>query len=150
MGPTILDVIENFWGHSPISKIENATGSALHEFGKEVNTFYEAYSAPESSVGELRTYFGGLVAVNFSLQGKQQTFFNNLLYVHSTIVPDPIARWYFDRYEGLAKTPPVEYLNGAASADQSEWIGWILSSYRAFQWNVSACREVRAYFVLGL
>jgi len=42
MGPTILDVIENFWGHSPIGKIENATGSALHEFGKEVNNVYEA------------------------------------------------------------------------------------------------------------
>ncbi len=150
MSPTILDVIQNFWGEDPVKKIEKATKAKLKEFGKEVNRFYEAYSPMAPKVGDFRTYYGGLVAVNFSLSGKQQTFFNNLLYAHSTIVPDPIARWYFDRYEELARTPPAEYLNGTASANQAEWIGWMMSSYRTFQWNVDACREALAFFVAGL
>lgn len=130
--------------------IKKSSKTKLRQFGTEVNRFYETYTPPIAQSGELRTYCGGLVAVNFSLQGKQQTFFNNLLYAHSTVVPDPIARWYFDRYEELARTPPVEYLGGAASADQSEWIGWMLSSYRAFQWNLQACRDVLDFFVSGL
>jgi hypothetical protein len=130
--------------------IGKASKTKLRQFGIEVNRFYEANCPPTSQAGEFRTYYGGLVAVNFSLQGKQQTFFNNLLYAHSTIVPDPIARWYFDAYEELAKTPAAEYLNGAVSADQSEWIGWMLSSFRAFQWNLRACRDVLAFFVSGL
>jgi len=151
LNPTILDVIQNFWGAEASKRIEKATKAKLKEFGKEVNRFYEAYSPRGPKTTDFRTYYGGLVAVNFSLSGgKQQTFFNNLLYAHSTIVPDPIARWYFDRYEDLAKTPPAEYLNGAAAANQSEWIGWMLSSYRAFQWDVESCREVLGFFVSGL
>jgi hypothetical protein len=150
LNPTILDVIQNFWGADPTKKIEKATKTKLKEFGKEVNRFYEAYSPIEPRAGDFRSYCGGLVAVNFSLNGKQQTFFNNLLYSHSTIVPDPIARWYFDRYEELARTPPAEYLNGFASVNQAEWFGWMLSSYRAFQWDVQACKEVLAFFVSGL
>jgi len=150
LSPSIIDVIENFWGHDPITMIGKANKTKLRQFGVEVNRFYNTYIPPTSNAGELRTYYGGLVAVNFSLQGKQQTFFNNLLYAHSTIVPDPIARWYFDGYEELAKTPPAEYLNGGASADQSEWMGWMLSSFRAFQWNLQVCRDVLTYFVSGL
>jgi hypothetical protein len=121
MTATILDVIENFWGRDPLSKIARAGKAELKGFGKEVNRFYDAYSPLQAPAGEFRTYYGGLVAVNFSLAGKQQTFFNNLLYSHSTIVPDPIARWYFDRYDELARTPSAQYFDGRASANQSEW-----------------------------
>ena len=150
MAPTILDVIDNYWGMDPIQKIMRATKAALKGFGKEVNRFYNASQPPQPVGREFRTYFGGMVATNFSLTGKQQTFFNNLLYSHSTVVPDPIARWYFDRYEELAKTPPAVYLNGGASANQSEWVGWIFNSYRAFQWDLHTCRDVLSYFVSGL
>jgi hypothetical protein len=150
MAPTILDVIDNYWGRDPVQKIARATKAALKGFGKEVNKFYDAWQPPPPVGGELRTYFGGLVATNFSLVGKQQRFYNNLLYSHSTVVPDPIARWYFDRYEELAKTPPAVYLNGGASADQSEWVGWIFNSYRAFQWDLQTCRDVLSYFVSEL
>jgi hypothetical protein len=152
MVPTIFDVIENFWGTAPLERINRSTRAELEDFGREVERFYSAYVPPPAADRELRTYFGRLVAVNFSLAGKRQTFFNNLLYCHSTIVPEPIARWYFDRYEELAKTPPADYLNAGAgaSADQSEWIGWIFNSYRAFQWDLSTCREVLSYFVSGL
>lgn len=107
--PSIFDVIDNFWGDKPIRRIQTAHKSVLRRFGQEVNRFYEAYVPLEKQDKELRTYFGGLVSTNFASRGKQQTFFNNLLYSHSVVVPDPIARWYFDRYDELPKIPPVQY-----------------------------------------
>jgi hypothetical protein len=147
---TIFDVIDNFWGRSPLAKVARADKIALTRFGNEVNRFYKSYIPPQVGQEELRTYYGGLVAVNFSLAGKQTTFFNNLLYAHSTIIPDPLPRWYFDEYEELSKTPKVKYCSGRASVDQSEWIGWILNSNRAFRWNLEVCREVIQYFISGL
>jgi hypothetical protein len=147
---TIYDVIDNFWGRDPLRKIMRADKIAFKSFGKEVNRFYESYVPPQPGDTELRTYYGGLVATNFSLSGKQTTLFNNLLYSHSTVIPDPIARWYFDDYEHLSRTPPAEYFGGQAAADQSEWIGWLLQSYRAFQWSLEVSREVIHFFVSGL
>jgi hypothetical protein len=132
---SIFDLIDNFWGDRPIRKIQTADRTALRSFGEEVNRFYEAAIPPEKHDGQLRTYLGGLVTTNFGSAEKQQTFFNNLLYSHSVVVPDPIARWYFDRYDELPKTPPVEYPRQGI-VDQSEWIGSILTSYRAFQWEL--------------
>lgn len=149
--PTIFDVIDNFWGRDPLRKIERADKVTISRFAKQVNRFYDSYAVTPPAPKQLRTYQGGLVAVDFALAGsKQTTFFNNLLYAHSTIVPDPLARWYFERYEELQKTPPAEYCGGLASADQSEWIGWLLNSHRAFQWNLEASREVLEFFVRGL
>ena len=144
---TIFDVIDNFWGNDPLRKIARADKVTFSRFAKQVNTFYESYEITPVTEGEFRSYYGGLVATNFSLTGKQRTFFNNLLYTHSTIVPDPIARWYFDRYEDPTKTPVVDYFGGQAFADQSEWIGWLLNSHRAFCWDLEMSREILTYFV---
>jgi hypothetical protein len=144
---TIFDVIDNFWGRDPLRKILRSDKFALARFRGEVNRFYDSYEVPAPPAGEFRTYHGGLVAVNFSLSGKQRTLFNNLLYEHSTVVPDPLSRWYFDRYEELAKTPPAKYGNDGAQIDQSEWMGWILNSDRAFRWSLPASRDVLHYFV---
>jgi hypothetical protein len=150
-GATIYDVIDNFWGRDPLRKIGRADKVTINRFSKQVNRFYDSYAVTPPAPKQLRTYQGGLVAVDFSLAGsKQTTFFNNLLYAHSTIVPDPLARWYFERYEELQKTPAAEYCGGQASADQSEWIGWLLNSHRAFQWNLEASRDVLQFFVRGL
>lgn len=147
---TIFDVIENFWGKDPLPKINRADKITLSRFANEVNRFYDSYTPPPPNEGEFRTYYGGLVAVNFSLAGKQRILLNNLLYAHSTIIPDPIGRWYFDRYEELTKTPAAEYFGGQAVADQSEWMGWIFNSHRAFRWDLTASREVLRYYVLNL
>jgi len=149
MLPTIFDVIGNFWGDRPVRKIQRADKATLASFGEEVNRFYDSYTPAENPEGQLRTYLGGLAATNFALGGKQRTFFNDLLYAHSTIVPDPIALWYFDRFEELSRTPPAAY-PGHGVVDQSEWIGWVLRSHRAFQWDVYACRNVLAFFVSAL
>lgn len=147
MPPSIFDVIDNFWGKKPKSEIRRAKLRTLNDFAREVNRFYSSFTPPDVPAGEFRTYYGGQTAVSFGCGGHQNDLLNNLLYSHSTIIPDPIARWYFDDFESLAKTPPVVYNNGIAVSDQSEWMSWILTSHRAYGWNLELSRQALEYFV---
>jgi hypothetical protein len=147
MTPSIFDVIDNFWGKKPKSEIRKADARILSDFGVEVNRFYSAFTPPVVPVGEFRTYYGGSIAVTTGTGTSQTELLNNLLYSDGTIIPDPIARWYFDDYEHLPKTPPAVYHSGNAVADQSEWMGWIFTSYRAYRWNVEMSRQALEYLV---
>jgi hypothetical protein len=151
---TIFDVIDNFWGPDPFKAIGNAESKQLSEFGYEVRKFYQNYESPEPKSGELRTYHGDIAAIHYALggvhlKGLSLAFATNLLYAHKTIAPDPIALWYFEKFEQIAAPPATTYFNRVL-ADQSEVMIWALQSHLALQFDRDVCRELLAYFVRGL
>src|SRR5258707_9752106 len=126
----IIDLIEAYWGTNSASAIGRADTKTLRRFGYEVNKFYDSYTVPTPKKEALNTYFGGLAATNFALAGHSASFFNALLYAHSTIVPDPLAEWYFRDVDGLQGTPAITYSTGM-TVDQSEKMGWMLRHFKA-------------------
>ncbi len=151
---TIFDVIDNVWGSEPLKNIERADSKQLRDFGDEVRKFYRSYEAPPQEPEELRTFHGDLASVHYALGGVHLkalslSFATNLLYAHQTVVPDPIALWYFENFAEIAAPPATTYFNRVL-ADQSEVMIWALQSHSALQFDLDACREVLAYFVRGL
>jgi hypothetical protein len=145
----VLDVIDNFWGTDPLARIRQAGLPELEEFGEHVNRFYDAHEVVPVGEGELRTYLGGLVAGNFQLSVQTGNFYNGLLYAHSTIVPDPLACWYFNGLDRLGTTLEATYSDGT-TVDQSEVLKWRLTSFGSTRANLVKCREILGNFVSDL
>jgi hypothetical protein len=105
--PTILDVIDNFFGAD--AEILHEPGHRLMEFGEEVRRFSAAWDARSVEREVYPVYVGGLPSANIWLAQHGQLVLTTLLYSDRAIARDPVSDWFADeRYESptLSRSRP--------------------------------------------
>jgi hypothetical protein len=94
--PTILDVIDNFFGERSVMTVP---GRDLMAFGEEVRRYEAAYEAPLFDRSEHPTYLGGWPSANFWDAVGSPLVMSSLLYSGQVLVRDPVCDWFSnDRY----------------------------------------------------
>ena len=99
MGPTILDVIDNFTT-SKGRQLHELPGTALWELGALVNQYADAVEPPLLRSDSHPIYLGGWPSANFWVAAHGPMVLSSLLYCGQLIAKDPLVDWFSPaRYE---------------------------------------------------
>lgn len=101
---TILDVIDNFFESGvDISKVP---GTAIVEFGVEVQRFADAYDSISMADDRGSVYLGGWPSANIWLAETGSLTLTSLLYAERAIGRDPISDWFAPERQTLPAFMP--------------------------------------------
>lgn len=124
IGPTVVDLIENFFGALPSERqILRLSDSQVNLLGELASEFGEAQAM--SPVLPDTTYVGGwfgAYGMNAALERDRNIA---LLYYPRLLVHDPLAEFFFDGFDRLAKLRPIRTHSGsmALSGGAEIWGG---------------------------
>jgi len=131
MGPTVIDLLENFFGVLPSEgQILGLTDAQVAELGERATEFGDSQAA--TPVLPDTTYVGGwfgAYGMNAALERDRNIA---LLYYPRLLVHDPLAEFFFDDFARLAKLRPIRTRSGnmAVFGGAEVWGG--TSSYSRF------------------